>query len=843
MVKGKDPFGRKDTARERAPEMDFKRALLSVFLISLSVLAFEVALTRIFSVMLSYHFVFAVVSVAMLGLGAGGLLFKRWGTALPDRAVWISALLFSVALAVSVALILTLPIYASKALAGFRFWVYIGLAAAPFFAAGFTMSGLFQRFAGRSSLLYGADLLGAAAAAFAVVPAMNAFDPVKVVFLSAAISGGGAALLGHPQPRRILPAAGLAVLLTGLFATLILSGTSLTVPISNDPNKDMFQMVADPGAQARIVASRWSSFGRTDLVESPAYPNEMTIFVDGAAGSPMYNIDGILKSADQKMQFQMHSGEFFPFLFLNDEEKQSALVLGPGGGRDVAIALLGGIKNVTAVEVNPDVVKLVREYKDFNGAIYSGRPGVTALVAEGRNYVRATSERFDVIMASIPITKSSRSVEGYALTENNLFTVEAFEDYLNHLTPNGRLIIVVHDDPEIYKLVGIAMRAFAKQGVTEREGMKRLYTVASDMMPALVIQKQPLTAAAADAIHAKLHEIGFDQGALYIPGIAQQTAGPLRMLDQTLLDIANGVPSGTALANVADLDLRPPTDDRPFYYKFERGLPRPFGAFAILMALAALVMVVLLALRPRRTSGSPDTFVGDLRDSPALKAYLALFFALGVGYMLVEIAFFQRLSLYISQPQLALTLLLFSLLLGGGIGSLLTSLLGRTRLRGAATLSLCVTLLIAGLAFFFARVFALGMDPRLSAVIVVLPLGILMGCPFPLALRSLRTHGLERHTAVMWGVNGVASVLGSALAMIIGITWGFTGAALVGAAIYLAVASLFVILAHPALAAFPSTAPSRGPSRQRGAAPASGAKKVGTSHWRASRPDKGRIRP
>jgi spermidine synthase len=811
-------------------------------LISLSVLAFEVALTRIFSVMLSYHFVFAVVSVAMLGLGAGGLLFKRWGAALPDRSVWMGALLFSVALAVSVVLILTLPIYASEALAGVRFWVYIGLAAAPFFAAGFTISGLFQRFAGRSSLLYGADLLGAAAAAFAVVPAMNAFDPVKVVFLSAAISGGGAALLGHPLPRRILPAAGLAILLAGLFATLILSGTSLTVPISNDPNKDMLRMVADPGAQARIVESRWSSFGRTDLVESPAYPNEMTIFVDGAAGSPMYNIDGILKSSGQKMQFQMHSGEYFPFLFLNDGEKQSALVLGPGGGRDVAIALLGGVKNVTAVEVNPDVVKLVQEYKDFNGAIYSGRPGVTALVAEGRNYVRATPRSFDVIMASIPITKSSRSVEGYALTENNLFTVEAFEDYLNHLTPNGRLIIVVHDDPEIYKLVGIAMRAFAKQGVTEREGMKRLYTVASDMMPALVIQKQPLTATTADAIHAKLHEIGFDQGALYVPGIAQQTAGPLRMLDQTLLDIANGVPSGTALAKLTDFDLRPPTDDRPFFYKFERGLPRPFGAFAILIALAALVMVVLLALRRRRASG-PDTFVGALRDSPALKAHLALFFALGVGYMLVEIAFFQRLSLYISQPQLALTLLLFSLLLGGGIGSLLSSLLGRTRLRGAATVSLGVTLLVAGLAFFFADFFALGMDPRLGVVIVILPLGILMGCPFPLALRSLRTHGLERHTAMMWGVNGVASVLGSALAMIIGITWGFTGAALVGAAIYLAVASLFVILAHPALAAFPTAEPSRGPSRQHGAAPASGATTVGTSQWGVPRRGKGQSRP
>jgi hypothetical protein len=167
--------------------------------------------------------------------------------------------------------------------------------------------------------------------------------------------------------------------------------------------------------------------------------------------------------------------------------------------------------------------------------------------------------------------------------------------------------------------------------------------------------------------------------------------------------------------------------------------------------------------------------------------------------MLIEIAFFQKLSPFIAQPQTALTVLLFSLLLGGGLGSVLTSLLTRSKRPAAAVLlSICVAGLVAILVFVFPRAFEIGIDPRLAAMLVVLPLGILMGCPFPLALHGLSTDGLQNHTALLWGVNGAASVLGSALAMIIGLSWGFSGALLLGAAIYLGVAALFAMFATSA---------------------------------------------
>ena len=775
----------------------YRLALPAVFLISLSILVFEVALTRIFSIMLSYHFVFAIVSAAMLGLGAGGFLFKWLRGSARDGAIWTGALVYSLSLAASVVLILTLPIVGSSGLAGVRTWVYIVLAIVPFAAAGFAVAGLFRRFPEGSSLLYGADLVGAAAGALAVVPAMDAWGGVNVVFLAASVAAGGALLLGLPRLRRVLPAVAALIVFAGLFVAFAHSGAGPNVPIANDPSKEMQGMLADPSLGARVVESRWSSFGRTDLVASDRVPNEMQIFVDGAAGSPMYNLDALRKDPQQRMELEMHSGESFPFPLLKAGQKRSALILGPGGGRDVAVALLGGVKKITAVEVNPDVVKIVRQYSDFSGGIYSGRPGVTAVIGDGRNFVRTTDKRFDLIMAAIPVTKSSRSVDGYALTENGLFTVEAMGDYLDRLTADGRLVFAAHNDVEIYKLIAIVLAAYGDQGMSEAEAMRHLYAVGSEMMPTLVVQKQPVTAAAANVIHRRLHQLGFDKNATFVPLIPQETSGQLQMFDQALVDISAGSLSMATVAQETNFDLRPATDDRPFFYKYERGLPSPFGVFAVVLALAALVVGVLVAL-PRKAGSASRNFVGELRQTPRLKGYLALFFALGIGYMLIEIAFFQKLSPFIAQPQTALTVLLFSLLLGSGIGSLLTSLLTRFKRRIAAPLSICVAGLVAILVFVFPRAFEIGIDPRLAAVLVVLPLGILMGCPFPLALHGLSTDGLQNHTALLWGVNGAASVLGSALAMIIGLSWGFSGALFLGAAIYLGVAALFAMFATSA---------------------------------------------
>ncbi len=777
----------------------------ALFFICCSILAFEIALTRIFSVMLSYHFVFAIASTAMLGLGLGGGLYRHFGATIPERSIRMSAVAFPLILAAAVVGILLLPIYEYEGLAGFGFWLYIVLALLPFAAAGLCISGLFQEYSAAGSLLYGADLLGAAAGALLVVPAMDAFGGVNAIFLAAAVASLGSLILSLPDLRRSLLAAASLILLGGGFVSLVATGYSFPVPVAKDPGKDMYRALANPAYKAKIVESRWSSFGRTDLVKSELLPNEMTIFVDGAAGSAMYNLEAIFRDKEEVAHLTQHFSGFFPFLLMKDEDRRTALAIGPGGGRDVVVALLGGVKDITAVEVNPDVVRIVQDYRDFSGGIYSGNPRVTPVVAEGRNYVRTTKKTFDTIMLSIPVTKSSRSVEGYALTENNLFTIEAFIDYLDRLTENGRIIVVAHNNAEIYKLIGLATRAFGVGGVPESEAMKRIYTVAADMMPAVVIQKNPLSQEEARAIHGAMHQLGFDKDAFYVPFIEQQVVRPgerigvdteLRMFDRFLVEVSKGNLSMATLAKASTIDLKPPTDDRPFFYKFERGLPSPFGFFAFLILVFLISLAALSSLKPRKTRGS-NVVLEALRENPRLKRYLLLFSALGIGYMLIEISFFQKLMLYIGQPQMALTVLLFSLLLGGGAGSLLSSFIARGSTRGGAYVALGVTILIVALAFLFRPIYAAFPDPRIASMSLILPLGIVLGCPFPIAMNHLRLHAFQDFTSLMWGINGIASVLGSALAMIIGISWGFTAALMIGAAVYLCAAGLFWRLRKP----------------------------------------------
>lgn len=773
----------------------FWPVLPSLFFLSYAVLTFEVALTRIFSVMLDYHYVFAILSAALLGLGFGAMLLKRWRAVLPPCAVRMSAVIFALLIAVSVVTIITVPIVEKGG-----FWLYLVLAVLPFCAAGFAVSGLFQEFAHRGPVLYGADLIGAAIGALTVVPLLNALGGVNAVFFAAAAASVGALLLGFTRARLPIVAGAAFLVVSISFGLLVALRVQISVPVINYPDKDMYEMLANPAFKATIVESRWSSFGRTDVVKSERLPNELTLFVDGAAGSTMYNSAAVLNDRHEMEHLTLHYGQYFPFLFLKEDQKKNALVIGPGGGRDVVVSLIGGVKSITAVEVNPDIVQIVKDYKDYNGRIYSGDPRVNVVVDEGRNFVRKTTVKYDLVMLALPITKSLRGV-GFELTENYLFTVEAFTDYLDHLTPGGRIIIVAHGDPEIYRNISLAIEAFRMRGVSEQEAMKHIYTVASDMMPAIVIQNQPLSVEEAGEIHKGLHSLGFDKGSFYVP-YQQQVVTPgarlgvdkdLRMFDQFLIDVAGGRVSMPALARSARLDVGVVTDNRPFFYKFERGLPRPFGTFAFLLVLGLVTLLSLVLLR-RKEGATPATFTGALRDRPTLKLFLLLFSALGLGYMLVEIALFQKLMLYIGQPQLALTVLLFSLLLGGGLGSFVSALLRGSGARAVAFISLGVAFAVVFLSFAFPSLFGMGLSPRITAMAMLIPLGFLMGFPFPLAIRLTDQHGLADNVSVMWGVNGIASVLGSALSMIVGISIGFSWALLVGAALYVMAAVVFLSL-------------------------------------------------
>jgi spermidine synthase len=268
-----------------------------------------------------------------------------------------------------------------------------------------------------------------------------------------------------------------------------------------------------------LVASRWSAFGRTDLVRDEEDLNEMVFFIDGTAGTSMYRFDKDIGSLD-KHEFHHFPG-YFPLKLLPEKEKEKVLIIGAGGGREVLLSLLGGAKEITAVEVNKDLVDMMKEYADFNGGIYNDFPGVEVVVEEGRNFIRATKEQYDIIMLTLPVTNTSRSPEGFALTENFLFTVESISDYLDRLKPSGRLIVVVHGELEIYKLIFTSLAALKKRGVSQSEAMTHIYTVGPKMFPVFVLKKSPLTMEEAERVHESMHEHEFSSVSSFIPFIEQ----------------------------------------------------------------------------------------------------------------------------------------------------------------------------------------------------------------------------------------------------------------------------------------------------------------------------------
>jgi hypothetical protein len=519
----------------------------------------------------------------------------------------------------------------------------------------------------------------------------------------------------------------------------------------------------------------------------------MTIYIDGTAGMPMYQFNGDVEQPDPAVgRLKTDFIGYFPFYHLEEEERDNALIIGPGGGRDILLALMGGIGQITAVEVNKDVVDIVREYREYNGGIYTDSAKVNVVVDEGRNFLKRQKGKYDLIMLNLPVTQTSRSLEGYSLTENFLFTTESIDDYLEHLTDEGRLVVLHHDDFTIWKLLSVSLAALNERGISQERALDQIYIMGLSSAPdnpLFVLKKTPFTPSQASLRHGKMRELGYDPTLAYFPHIT----GPDEV-NQVLWALSSGLLTlddvKLRMANEFDIDISAVTDNSPFFYNIDVGLPQPVS---LVFWMSLLTMLLVLVVPPfyRSTPKKESRFhkashVSSLRP-------VVLFSLLGIGFMLVEISLIQSFVLFLGQPVLSMAILIFSLLVGAGLGSLYSGRLASEKLgRMISTAALGVAIVIVIYAFLLPFIFnqLLGLDIaiRLLAMVALLvPLGFLMGFPFPLGIRWVRERQLAGQIPWMWGINGVGSVLGSALTIVLAIVFGFTQALLAGAVCYLVV--------------------------------------------------------
>lgn len=770
------------------------RTLAGIALVACGLLIIELAVTRIFSVTMYYHFAFLAISIALFGLGASAIYVylsrTRW-IADPGPALAWHAVVFALATIVALAFLVRIRVGLTYTPTNFVLMLAIyALAALPFFWGGAVISLALAGLPQHVNLVYAADLTGAAAGCILLIPLMNALGAPGTVLTAAGMAGLAAVLFAPVSRRRSVA-----------IVVAVATAAPLAAAAAGTLSFDVLETKGHKGD--RVLFHKWNSFSRVGVYDRPhgdwalsasyhgGLPESRMMDIDSAASTPIVGTGTGLEAAAY-LRYELTA-----LAYHLKREGFTALVIGPGGGRDLLSALVFGATRVDGVEINPIIVHdvMLGRFRAFSGNLYA-HPRVRIHVDDGRSFVERTTDRYDVVQASLVDTWAATAAGAYTLTENSLYTVEAFEAYLDRLTSDGVLSITrwVFDG---LRLVSLAQEVAARQGWDARQ---QLAVIRHDRIATLLLKRAPFTRSEIDRLQAVCRELGFD--VLYMPGNGGTNGPPAGDASRGTNDFARLIlaPDRERFYESYALDVTPTFDDRPFFFHTTKlkdqwnvafGRRMFFGnglsALLTLMGISALLVVAFII--------GPLAVTKRSELAPGWPRWLVYFAALGAGFMLIEVALLQRFVLLLGHPVYSLTVTLFSLLLGGGLGSYASRKLSDNRLTARLRLTLVgigIVVLVATAALP-ALVHAGAALPRwmriVLAVAILGPIGTLMGVPLPAGVRLLaRTRPSLIPWA--WGMNGALSVVGSTLAVFLAMNWGFSTTLLAGAAIYGAAAIL-----------------------------------------------------
>jgi predicted membrane-bound spermidine synthase len=766
-----------------------------VALVSMAALMLQLAITRLFSATMYYHYAFLAVSLALFGSGAAGvgvyLAGRRLERSHTHRYLAGAALGLALTSVVTLAVVLRCPLRVGEPVGDtlVRLACIYTACALPFLCAGAVISLAVMHCAERIGRLYFFDLCGAALGCLLLVPVLNAVGAVNAVLVVAVLAACAASLFLGSETRPASLVWGARASLLALAAFLLGNLASRHVDIS----------VAKGFSEAgNVIFSKWNSFSRV-TVWGRLSDDRVLIMIDADAATVLSRDAGdsarhaYLRGSIESLVYQLRPAA-------------RTLIIGPGGGNDVIAARLSGASQVDAVEVNPIIARDVMSSEPFR--TYSGRlyeqPGVRLVVDEGRSFLRGSRDSYDVIQGTMVDTWAATAAGAYALTENNLYTVEAFRDYLSHLRGDGVLSLTRwHTDPsdQLLRLTALARAALPTTRSADAAWQVMIVSggwEGGGRAPATFLLKK--TRFRADEVR-RIELLAGRSGLtlLYTP-LTRPANDFTRLLEAA---------DPAAVWRLYPSNIEPTTDNSPFFFHSVR--LRQLGALwrqgdeARKTNLGTLVLLGLLAISVGVTGAfilGPLLLVRGRVADVALSAklsHLGYFGCLGAAYIMVEVALIQKCILLLGHPTYALTVVLFALLCASGIGSAASEHVVDRLARGRLSLVLSalaglIVVYVLGLSPLFYHLVRLERLWRIAIVVTLLaPLGFVMGMPMPSGIRVL-ARTAPRLIPWAWGVNGATSVLGSVAALVIALLAGFDQALLVAAGFYLLAGACLVWL-------------------------------------------------
>jgi spermidine synthase len=804
-----------------------RRLPVAIFLIALSTLVLELALTRAFDVILTSQLAYMVITCVMFAFGLAGV----YATLRPlshavraDHRISVLASLFAGAALVILPALNVLPFDHIQVLKEpiKQILAFLGMylvLVLPFFISGLIFTTAFSRYAAQVQSLYFWDLVGAGLGCILVIPFIAPIGPGGLVLGAAALALFASALLASSR-RWSLLAVGVGVVI-------------LIAPFARSPEYFDFREHADKRGvkldrqAGRVEYTRWDPVSKIDVI-NPAIDSTKTAssahqkgiaYDGGSQSSTIYAFDGdfnrlrtALDARRERVTDHFWTRGVLAAHYLKRESRQNVLIIGSAGGQETKAALLYGAARVDAVEMVKAVVDLgTGRYAEHNGGIFK-HPNVSVHAGEGRSFLRGTSAVYDIIQIFSNHTSSSIAAGDGAMSPVYLQTAEAYREYFEHLTDDG----ILHINHHIYpKMITTAALAWKQMG---RRDFRRHVVVFEksegvDTLPTFLVKMQPWNAAEIDDLRSFFAATGDDDEQFAL------VENPL-VPGESLLseEFYTGNLSGS-LERSIDFRVGPSTDNQP-YFNFLRkkwGDVEPSRAkftsvgtalslnLSVIKGFIPMDIVHLVITSIVSVIFATSFLLVPLYFSTAGTARwehkytsMVYFSCLGLGFIVLELVFIQVFMKLVGFPVYTYSVVIFALLCSAGVGSLSAARLGITPNRRwtwpFAGILVTGVLLALSYSYIFGYFLASPFGVRVAvAVCCVLPVGFFLGMPLPLGILALEKQP-PGAIAWAWGLNALFTVVGGLISVILSIFVGFAAALFIALAVYLLAFAVFARL-------------------------------------------------